>query len=124
MNQPIFQDVPQADQVLTRALLNAAESLAMSQKGLAVVLGVSAASVSRLGRERTVDPASKEGELALLFLRMYRSLDAIVGGNELAAQQWLRAENTHLNGVPAAMIETVTGLANVAEYLDAMRGRL
>lgn len=124
MNQPILQDAPQPGQVLTRALLHAAESLAITQKGLARVLGVSAASVSRLGRERTVDPASKEGELALLFLRMYRSLDAIVGGNELAAQQWLRADNHHLNGVPAAMIETVTGLANVAEYLDAMRGRL
>ncbi len=124
MNQPILQDVPQPDQVLTRALLNAAEGLAISQKEVAKVLGVSAASVSRLGRERTVDPASKEGELALLFLRMYRSLDAIVGGNELAARQWLRAENRHLNGVPGAMIETVTGLANVAEYLDAMRGRL
>lgn len=124
MNQPILRDVPQPDQVLTRALLNAAENLGISKKELAKVLGVSAASVSRLGRERTVDPGSKEGELALLFVRMYRSLDAIVGGNEIAARQWLRAENTHLNGVPAAMIETVTGLANVAEYLDAMRGRL
>ena len=124
MNQPILRNVPQPDRVLTRALLAAAEHLALSQKEMAKVLGVSAASVSRLGRERTVDPGSKEGELALLFLRMYRSLDAIVGGSDSAAQRWLRAENHHLGGVPAELIETVTGLANVAEYLDAMRGRL
>ena len=124
MSQAILKDAPQPDLVVTRALLTAADNLAISQKDLAKVLGVSAASISRLGRERTVDPESKEGELALLLLRMYRSLDAIVGGSDDAARRWLRAENRHLGGVPAQLIQTVTGLANVAEYLDALRGRL
>jgi hypothetical protein len=122
--QPSQKHVPDASEVMTRALLQAAEHLALSQKEIGQILGVSAASVSRLGRERTVHPGSKEGELALLFLRMYRSLDSIVGGSERAAAQWYRAENRHLGGVPAELVKTVTGLANVAEYLDAMRGRL
>jgi len=42
----------------------------------------SEASVSRLQTGRGLDPETKEGELALLFLRLYRSLDALVGGDE------------------------------------------
>ena len=72
--------VPAPDVVLTKALLRATELLGLSSAVLARVLGVSEASVSRLtSGARTVDPQSKEGELALLLVRVYRSLDALVG---------------------------------------------
>ena len=116
--------VPRGDEVLTRALLRMVDNLSISQKDLAKIVGVSSASISRLGKERTVAPDSKEGELALLLLRMYRSLDSIVGGSRDAALAWFRADNRHLGGVPAELVMTVTGLSHVAEYLDAMRGRL
>ncbi len=115
---------PRTEEVLTRAVVRAAENLGVRQKTLARVLGISAASVSRLDRSRAVDPESKEGELAVLFLRVYRSLDALVGGDEAQARAWLWANNHHLGGVPGELLETVTGLAHVTEYLDAMRGRL
>jgi DNA-binding XRE family transcriptional regulator len=124
MVQPNSRDAPEADQVATRALLRAADNLSIAQKELAQIVGVSPASISRLGKERAVAVGSKEGELALLFLRMYRSLDAIVGGSHEAARAWFRADNHHLGGVPAELVKTVTGLAHVADYLDAMRGRL
>jgi transcriptional regulator with XRE-family HTH domain len=113
-----------ADTVLTKASLAAAGRLRLSGRHLAEVLGTSEASVSRFQRGRTIDPASKEGELALLFLRLYRSLDALVGGEDTAASAWLWAENTHLSGVPAERIRTVEGLVDAVQYLDGMRGRL
>ena len=79
---------------------------------------------SRLRFARGLDPKSKEGELALLFLRAYRSLDALLGGDDAKARLWLRAENDHLDGIPADRIRTVEGLVDVVQYLDAMRGRL
>ncbi|MDQ7007391.1 MAG: MbcA/ParS/Xre antitoxin family protein [Acidobacteriota bacterium] len=114
---------PEAAGVLTRALLRAAEELALPGRSLARVIGISEASVSRLARGRRIDPGSKEGELALLFLRLFRSLDTLVGGDASAARAWLHADNHHLGGVPAERIESVTGLVDVVEYLDAMRGR-
>ena len=114
---------PDASAVLTRATLRAAESLGLSQRELSAVLGVSAASLSRLGKGRQVDPSSKEGELALLFLRVFRSLDSIVGGDAEAARAWLHAENDHLGGVPGELIARVDGLVRVVEYLDALRGK-
>jgi hypothetical protein len=47
-----------------------------------------------------------------------------VGGGVEAAREWLHAENAHLAGVPAHRIQSVTGLVDVVEYLDAMRGKV
>lgn len=96
----------------------------MRNRDLAHVLGASEASVSRLSATRTIDPAGKEGELALLLLRLFRSLDALVGGEESKAREWLHAHNAHLGGVPAERIHHVEGLVDVVQYLDSMRGRL
>lgn len=112
------------DRVLAKAVLNASARLAMRQRDLAIVIGASEASVSRLQRGRGIDPASKEGELALLFLRMYRSLDTLVGGDDAQARAWLSSQNDHLGGVPAERMTSVQGLVDVVQYLDAMRGRL
>lgn len=117
-------DRPDAAAVLTKATLAAAERLDLRNRQLAAVIGSSEASVSRLRSGRGLDPATKEGELALLFLRLYRSLDALVGGDDVKAREWLHADNHHLGGVPADRIRTVEGLVDVVQYLDAMRGRL
>jgi len=110
--------------VLTKALLSAARRLDMTNRQLALITGTSEASVSRLRSGRALDPGSKEGELALLFLRLYRSLDALVGGDDEKAREWLHAVNDHLGGIPVERIRTVEGLVDVVQYLDAMRGRL
>jgi hypothetical protein len=110
--------------VLTKALLSAARLLGLRNRELAAVLGASEASISRLQSGRVIEPATKEGELALLFLRLFRSLDALVGGEAAQARAWLHAENLHLGGVPAERIRHVEGLVDVVQYLDSMRGRL
>jgi transcriptional regulator with XRE-family HTH domain len=120
--QPLADIAP--DLVLAKAVLNAAARLDLRQRDLAAVIGASEASVSRMQRGRGIDPASKEGELALLFLRLYRSLDTLVGGDDTQARAWLSAHNDHLAGVPAERLTSVQGLVDVVQYLDAMRGRL
>ena len=114
---------PSAEVVLTRAVVRAADLLGFSHKELSSVLGLSPATVSRLGR-RPLDPATKEGELGILFVRLYRSLDALVGGNAEACRRWFHAHNHHLEGTPADLVQSVTGLVHVIEYLDAMRGKV
>jgi len=109
--------------VLTRATLRAAELLGVARKALATILGVSPSTVSRLD-DRPLDPARKEGELAVLFVRLFRSLDALLGGDTEKARRWLHAGNRHLGGVPAQRIRTVTGLVDAIEYLDALRGKV
>ncbi len=114
----------QRSAVLTRAVLRAAQFLGLKQKQLAAALGVSEASLSRLEGRRAIEPQSKEGELALLFVRAYRSLDSVFGGNEQSCRDWFHARNHHLGGTPAELVQTVTGMVHVVEYLDAMRGNI
>jgi hypothetical protein len=118
------QPAVKPDAVLAKAVLAAAERLEVRQRHLAAVLGASEASVSRLSRGRGIDPETKEGELALLFLRVYRSLDTLVGGDDAKARAWLHAGNDHLGAAPIDRLITVEGLVDVVQYLDAMRGRL
>lgn len=122
----LYRAAPAAKQdasaVLTKALLRAAGLLDVAPTALARTLGVSEASVSRLANgTRKVAPDSKEGELALLLVRVYRSLDALVGGDDAQRRAWMRAPNRALNGTPAELIRTAEGLVTVASYLDGMR---
>ena len=121
-----LQRKPRAEAVVAKALVRAAQRLGVSQSELAEVLGTSAASVSRtFGGERPIAPDSAEGRHALLFLRLFRSLDTLVGGDEDKARRWLDARNAHLGGQPPrALLTSTPGLVRVAEYLDAMRGTL
>lgn len=102
--------------------MRASGLLGLSNAVLARVLGVSEASVSRLASgARTIDPATKEGELAVLLVRVYRSLDALVGTDAAQRKAWMSGFNRALNGRPIELIERADGLVSVVSYLDAMR---
>ena len=108
--------------VVTKGVLRAAERLGLSNRVVASVLGVSEATISRMGAGAyQLEPRSKPFELAVLFLRLFRSLDAIVGGDAAVARAWLQNENTALSGVPVELIESVAGLVHVVAYLDDRR---
>jgi hypothetical protein len=85
-------------------------------------VGFSEPTVSRILRgERGIDPASKEGQLSLMLVRVFRSLDALVGGDEAKRRIWMSSHNTALNGVPGSLVHTAEGLARTLAYLDGMR---
>ena len=113
---------PDPGRVLSKAVARAAERLGISCSTLASILGVSPPTITRLYSGRyTLDEQRKEWEFALLFLRMFRSLDSIVG-DEPTARRWLNSENRGLNGRPAELIRHTEGLVRVVQYLDASRG--
>lgn len=108
--------------VVNKAVLRAAERLNVSNRVLARVIGLSEASISRMrAGTYTLSSGDKAFELALLFVRLYRSLDAIVGGDDAAAAAWLQQDNAALGGTPLALVQTVQGLMHVVQYLDTRR---
>lgn len=112
----------QQARVITKATIRAADRLAIRSNVLGKILGLSEATMSRMRKgDYLLEPHDKAFELAVLFVRFYRSLDAIVGGNDAVAAQWIKNENSGLDGVPLVLIQTVAGLTNVIDYLDARR---
>lgn len=109
-------------QVVTKATVAAADRLGLSARTLAGIVGVSEASVSRMKRlDHLLEKGTKPFELALLLIRLFRSLDAITGGDEQVARAWLKNHNTALSGIPADKILSISGLTDVLSYLDARR---
>ena len=108
--------------VLTSATVRAAERLQIKNAALARILGVSDSTVSRMRNKALfLERGDKPFELAILFVRLYRSLDSIMAGDDAVAADWLRNKNTALNGVPLELIQSVSGLVHVIAYLDARR---
>lgn len=122
MAAPLIEPDPAA--IASKAVARAAERLGMSQTELASILGLSRATVSRLvaGRYRLA-PAGKEWEMALLLVRLFRSLVAIVGPGPEAAR-WLRSPNENLGDTPIRAIASAEGLVRAVHYLDAARARV
>jgi transcriptional regulator with XRE-family HTH domain len=122
---PAAAPEPLSAAVLSKAAVRAADQLGLRQSDLAKVLGLSAATASRL-RAGTWQLAagSKPWELATAFVRVYRSLSAITGGGTEAMRSWLHSANEALGAEPAARILSAEGLISVLQYLDAARGRI
>jgi transcriptional regulator with XRE-family HTH domain len=113
---------PRDGAIVSKAAIRAAERLGVSQRDLSTIIGVSESTVSRMKTgEFPLDRDPKAFELSLLFIRLYRSLDAIVGGDREAASSWLKSYNTALETRPIEAAQSITGLLNVIAYLDARR---
>lgn len=115
-------DAVSAASVLSKAALNAARLMKMTQAELGAVVGLSPPTISNMARHGApLPPDPKKQELAKLFLRVFRSLDAIVGGDHATAASWLRNPNTAIGEVPLTAMKRIDGLVTVLEYLDQRR---
>jgi len=123
-SQPQTLATPEAAAVLAKAVTRAAAQLGIPNVALGRILGLSQATVTRLHQgSYRLEPDSKPGELALLLVRLFRSLDSITGSQE-AARAWLDGDNAGLNGRPRDLILGPRGLVHVTDYLDAHRARV
>lgn len=108
--------------VLTKAALRSADLLGLSNAILARVIGVSESQVSRMSAgQRQLEIGTKPAELATLLVRVYRSLDAMVGNSDQHRRLWMSSFNRAFNEVPKDAIQKVDGLVRVVSYLDGAR---
>ena len=115
----------QKEAVLTKAVLRSASLLGVERKELSEIIGISEATLSRMhSGESVVSLNTKEGEAAMQFVRIYRSLDSLFGGKPDLCSKWLKAANSHLGGIPLDLAKNIQGLVDVARYLDAMRAKV
>ena len=111
--------------ILTTAVARIAEFWGLTNAKLGSVLGLSAATVSRLRSGKAeLDPASKSFEAGQFLLRLFRSLDALLGSDDMAARSWLTTANLDLDGRPIDLIDSFKGLLTVCDYVDAHRARV
>ena len=117
---------PNRSRVLTQAVSEVAHSLEINSSELNRVIGVSQPTASRLlNGKYLINEGGKEWELSALFVRMYRSLFSMVGGDDELARVWLKTPNRAFVGqTPVEAIKRIDGLVRACEYLDAHRARV
>ncbi len=112
------------ENVLCKALFRAQEQFNLNQAELGRIIGIDRTSVLRLKRRGRLEPHSKTGELAVCLIRIFRALHVQTGGDPESLRHWLNTFNHHLGGRPRDIIQSVTGLVHVLDYLDAIRGKV
>lgn len=122
MTEPKHANIGNDERLISKAMLNAAKRLNMTNAELSAVVGISESKLSRMNNnEAVIAKTGKEYELALLFIRLYRSLDSITGGDSKTITSWIRNHNTALKEVPSTRIKSLEGLIDVLHYLDSRR---
>lgn len=127
MSETTVLEAPVATETaaLSKAAIRAAQRLGLKNRTLAAIVGLSEPTISRMSKnEFVLSRGDKAFELSVLFVRLYRSLDAIVGGDEQVARAWLNNQNSALRDAPINLIQNVGGLVNVVQYLDTRRARI
>ncbi|MFX4953166.1 MbcA/ParS/Xre antitoxin family protein [Acinetobacter baumannii] len=83
--------------------------------------GVHRSSISSLKAKPVLDPASKQGKLALLLIDIYRAVYALSGGDPKWINYFMNSFNEATKGVPIEQIQSISGLVMVLHFLDAIR---
>lgn len=115
----------QESRVLSEAVSRAAANWKLTDEDLGRILGISRTSALRLRNGSfKLKRGSTEFELGQYFVRLFRSLDSIMGSDDGASMSWLKSPNLDLGGRPVDMMQSITGLFRVADYIDGYRARV
>jgi uncharacterized protein (DUF2384 family) len=122
----LAKERPNHARVLSQAVVEVAERLALGATDLKPILGISQPTASRLLNGKYLIPnQSKTWEIAAHFVRLYRALYSLVGGDDNLARSWLKTPNQAFDGrTPLAVIARVDGLLDACDYVDAHRARV
>lgn len=118
---------PDTDQnrVLSEAVVRVARCWQLTNDQLGAILGLSPATASRLRSGGfQLDRAGKAFELGQYLVRLFRSLDALMGSDDRASMSWLKAANLDLGGRPIDLIRSIRGLSDVSDYVDDYRAQI
>ncbi|MEM8632105.1 MAG: antitoxin Xre/MbcA/ParS toxin-binding domain-containing protein [Pseudomonadota bacterium] len=109
--------------LIGKAVIRAGQFLGLKQAEVAQIIGLSAPQVSKI-KDGKAPVTGKAAELSLYLIRVFRSLDAITGGDSAVVKAWMRNDNDAVGEPPARALQTAAGLVGVMTYLDAARAPL
>lgn len=100
--------------VLTQAVSKAGQFLGLNHQQILRALGCDQTDLIE-----AIDPQSNQGRHALVLIRIFQALDALMGADLTAIQGWMRSRNNNLQGIPIELILNDKGQRQVLEYLEA-----
>lgn len=109
--------------VVAKALTNVIDEFSLSPESASQILGIDLNMITKQSIEQCLKD-SDSLELALMLIKIYRSLYAIVGGSQSAMTHWLTTDNRDFHGhSPLEQMRCQNGLTEVARYLETMKNQ-
>lgn len=110
---------PAASEFVSDAVLRASVQMGLKGSHLAQIIGTSPATISRMrSGAHFLKRKTKSYELALVLLRLHRSLMIVMREDVDAVKTWMTSYNDELADVPARKILTAHGLVNVLARIE------
>lgn len=111
--------------VLSDAVAKIAANWKLTNDELGRIIGISTSSAQRLKKgSLKLERGKKDFELGQYLLRLFRSLDSIMGSDDAASISWLKAHNRDLESSPLELLFTISGLVRVVDYVDGYRAKV
>jgi hypothetical protein len=111
----------QNSELMFEAYSAACDWFGLTKKEQAKILGVGRNTLHR--NKSGFAETTKEFEIQVMFVLVYRSLYLLLGGNQQAMQEWFDDHNIHLGAIPRDLCMQIKGIVHLNDYLDAMRGK-
>lgn len=102
--------------VLAGATIRSGQALGLKPDRTAAVVGCDQADFTQ-----GLDPQSNPGGRGLMLIRVFQSLDALLGGNQEMVLTWMNSPNDYFNVAPIELLEQAQGLDKVLGYLEAVQ---
>ncbi|WP_333617010.1 antitoxin Xre/MbcA/ParS toxin-binding domain-containing protein [Acinetobacter variabilis] len=101
--------------ILAKAVLKTGAILGIELDQLARVLGVDYTTILQL---TALNPDSKQGEHAIILIRIFRLLYELNGGDMQWIRLYMNSPNHSTGGIPLQQIQQEIGLIKVLESLE------
>lgn len=106
--------------ILAKALLRASAELGLTREQLASAIGTDSDGIAQISDQMHLDSQSPSGQLAVLVIRLARSMRAQCNGDENWIHNFMRTPNSMIGAVPCEAVTTEDGLRRVVYWLETI----
>jgi len=117
---PLSQSI-NTSKVLTKASWKAAELLGLKSEQFVRILHLECLDMKLSEATLMFDPNSKQGEIALILIRIYKALYNLNGSDIEWMHHFLNSPNLLTGGIPIEQLESMNGLLSVLNTVESLQ---
>lgn len=117
---PLSQSINQS-KVLTKASWKAAKNLGLKPEQFLRILHLECVDMNLSEATLMLDPNSKQGEIALILIQIYKAIHNLNGGDIEWMHHFLNSPSLLTGGIPIEQLESMSGLLSVLKTVESLQ---
>ncbi|OAL76796.1 hypothetical protein AY606_12575 [Acinetobacter sp. SFB] len=117
---PLSQHIDKS-KILVKASWKAAEHLGLKPEQFIKILHLESVDVNLSEATLMLDPNSKQEEIALILIRIYKAIYTLNGGDIEWIHHFLNSPNLLTGGIPMEQLKSMDGLLSVLNTVESLQ---